>query len=285
MKAIFLGYRGPSGQILRIEDGWKNIGEEVCELGTEPEIIFCNDSGFYNEGIVLKGQFPKAKLILNVLDVPKKYYPDLNLENLKNQLLKADIVTSISKFSQKQVEDFLDMKSYVIYNPVKDISNKNLERDIDFIYIGRLYEENKRFNLAVQSLSLLNIKTHQLYIAGPDDPGRGLNYLGTVDDYTLDMLYNRSKFLVCPTEYGVLGLPPIEAAICGCIPILCNDNEAAEEFNLSSFAFNPNPKDLAQGIININYQKARQELDIIGKKLYDDLNKNKIAQNIKDLIC
>lgn len=285
MKAIFLGYKGSCGQVARIEDGWKLNGNLICKQDETPDLIYANDSGYYDEAINLKNKYSNAKLILNVLDIPKKYYPNLNLEELKSKLLKADIVTTISEFSKKQVVNYLNINPIVIYNPIKDVYNQNLERDIDFLYVGRLYEDNKRFNLALESLSLVKIKIYQLFIAGPDNPGRGLNYLGSVDDYTLNMLYNRSKFLICPTEYGVLGLPPIEAAICGCIPILCNDNEAAKEFKLEEFSFNPNPNEIANQILTMDIKKQQDKLKKIGEELFNLLNKKTIAINIANLLC
>ena len=152
------------------------------------------------------------------------------------------------------------------------------------MYIGRLYEPNKRFSLALQALSLLNINKNQFLIAGPDDPGHGLNYIGCVDDKTLNLLYNKSKILICTTEYGVLGLPPIEAVICGCIPILCKDNPAVQEFKLDNFAFPPNPNEIAKAIMEINKEKLQPEVDLVGKNLFNLLNKNKIAKNIEELI-
>ena len=286
MKSIFLGYKGPSGQVVRIEEGWLNIGGSICKLDETPDLVFANDQNYYDEAISIKNKFPQTKLILNILDLPKKYYPNLNLNKIKEQLNHADIITTISQFSKNQIKEFLNLDASIIFNPIKDVSFKNYDRDIDFLYIGRLWEENKRFSLALEALSLLQIKKHQFFIAGPDNPGHGLNYLGTVDDFTLDMLYNRAKFLICPTEYGVLGLPPIEAAICGCIPILCKDNEAVKEFNLEKFAFDPDPRKIAERIVELNNsQEAKESLDIISKNLFNLLNKNQIARNIKELIC
>jgi glycosyltransferase involved in cell wall biosynthesis len=285
MKGLFLGYRGPSGQVARIEQGWTNIGEKLVKEDEAPDFIFANDHGFYQQAIDLKNRFSNAKLILNVLDIPKKYYPNFDLDKLRKELERADIITTISAFSQNQIKDFLGLDSKIIFNPIKDVSFKNYEKDIGFIYIGRLWENNKRFSLVLETLSLLRIRRDQFFIAGPDNPGHGLNYLGTVDDFTLDMLYNRSKFLICPTEYGVLGLPPIEAAICKCVPILCKDNPAAKEFGLEDFAFDPEPQKIAEGILNISKLNIKDKLDNISENLFNKLNKDKIALNIKGLLC
>jgi len=284
MKGIFLGYRGTAGQVERIELGWVENNNTLCKENETPDLIYCNDNGFYDLGLNLKNKFPSAKLIFNVLDIPKKYYPEINLEDLKDKLKKADIITTISKFSQDQIKEYLNLNSNIIFNPIKNVANINIKREIDFLYIGRLYEPNKRFSLALQALSLLNINKNQFLIAGPDDPGHGLNYIGCVDDKTLNLLYNKSKILICTTEYGVLGLPPIEAVICGCIPILCKDNPAVQEFKLDNFAFPPNPNEIAKAIMEINKEKLQPEVDLVGKNLFNLLNKNKIAKNIEELI-
>ena len=285
MKAMFLGHRGPCGQVERIQTGWIENGGETSEDPEKLDLIYCNDGGFYEEGLRLKNISKKAKLIFNVLDIPKKYYPNLDLNNLKQQLVKADILTTISAFSKKQIQYYLGLEANIIFNPIKNVQNLNMKRDIDFLYVGRLYEPNKRFSLALEALNILKVKNNQFVIAGPDSPGNGLRYVGCVNDQELNLLYNRSKILICPTEYGVLGLPPIEGAVCGCIPILCSDNEAAKEFGLELFSFSPNPREIADGIKNINVEDARKRLIDIGEDLYKKLNKNKIAENIKELIC
>jgi len=284
MKGIFLGYRGAAGQVERIELGWVENGNTLSKENEPPDLIYCNDGGVYDIGLNLKHQFPKAKLIFNVLDIPKKYYPEINLEELKSKLTKANIITTISKFSQDQIKYYLDLNSIIIFNPVKNVHNMNLKRDINFLYVGRLYEPNKRFSLALQSLSLLNINRNEFLIAGPDDPGDNLNYIGCVNDETLNLLYNKSKFLICPTEYGVLGLPPIEAIICGCIPILCNDNPAAKEFGLEDFAFSPDPNIIAKAIKDVKIEELHNKIEALGEKLFALLNKNDIAKNIERLI-
>lgn len=285
IKGVFFGYRGAAGQVDRIEDGWKNIGNSICSEEERPDLIYSNDPGFYNEAISLKAKHPGSKLILNVLDIPKRYYPDLDLMELKSKLVKADTITTISQFTHDQVGGYLGLESKIIYNPIKDVFPQDLDRDIEFLYVGRLYEKNKRFNLAIRSLTLLGVKLNQLVIAGPDDPRNGgLNYLGMVDDPTLSSLYNRSVYLICPTEYGVLGLPPIEGAICGCTPILCRDNEAAKEFGLEEFSFDPDERSIAKGISEMSLAGTSKNLKGIGENLFNKLNKNQIARNLAEIL-
>jgi len=284
MKGIFLGYRGASGQVERIELGWTENGNTLCKKDEAPDLIYCNDNSFYDVGLNLKDMFSRAKLIFNVLDIPKKYYPEINLEELKAKLKQADIITTISKFSQNQIKEYLNLNSIIIFNPIKNVFKMNLKKEIDFLYVGRLYEPNKRFSLALEALSLLNINKNQLLIAGPDNPGNGLNYIGCVNDETLNLLYNKSRFLICPTEYGVLGLPPIEAIICGCVPVLCKDNPAVQEFGLDDFAFEAHPNEIAKAIIEVDTEKLQGKIDVVSKNLFNLLNKNRIAKNIEELI-
>lgn len=284
---IFLGYRGTCGQVQRIEEGWINNGNLIFE-GSEDQsldLIYANDSGEYDKAILLKNKYPNAKLILNVLDIPKKYHPSLDLENLKFKLKKADFITSISKYVKNQIQEYLDLNSIIIHNPIKNINKQNLDRDVDFLYVGRLWEPSKRFNLSAKALSLLNIRANQFFIIGPDNPGQNLNYLGEVDDFTLNMLYNRSKILMFTTEYEGLGLPAVEAVICGCIPIICKDNPTAEEFGLKDFMVESNPNAIAERILNLKLKDFESKINTLSKELYSLLNKEKIAKNIEDIIC
>ena len=79
-----------------IKEGFVNLGHEISNKN--PDLIFANDPMGYQDAAFLKMQYPKAQLILNVLDIPW-HFP--NIENqfktmVKRFFSKADNITAIS---------------------------------------------------------------------------------------------------------------------------------------------------------------------------------------------
>ncbi|MCW8929229.1 MAG: glycosyltransferase family 4 protein [Gammaproteobacteria bacterium] len=129
-------------------------------------------------------------------------------------------------------------------------------RNNDFLYIGRLIEQ-KGILVLLQSISLL-IKEKpdvQLTIVG-EGPLKGeiknfihshnlsnnIHLLGSVKHTEIPHFYNTHKFLIAPSiKPEGLGLTPIEAMACGCIPIV-SDIPALNELvsNKTGYLVSPN---------------------------------------------
>ena len=202
-------------QVPRIKDGFKGLGHEVIK-GDDYDFVYANnfdysdiDSEHLDYAISNKGF-----KIFNVLDIPP-HIPDFPIEKLKDQLSQADIVTCISDPVKKQLSD-IGIKSEVIWNPIKDIFyDSNMKREINCLYVGRWTDPNKRFKL------LDNIEK---FIVGPTGHGANGNYLGLVNDTSLNQLYNSTKIVALPSKFEGLGLPALEAMAAGAIPLVCSDN-------------------------------------------------------------
>jgi len=54
--------------------------------------------------------------------------------------------------------------------------------------------------------------------------------MGTVNDETLNDIYNSVDYVLMTSRVEGIGLPGIEAAICGAIPIVCPDLSVYNEF-------------------------------------------------------
>ena len=202
-------------QVPRIKDGFKGLGHEVTKADNYDFVYENNfdysdiDSEHLDSAISNKGF-----KIFNVLDNPP-HIPDFPIDKLKHQLSQADIVTCISDPVKKQLSD-IGIKSEVIWNPIKDIFyDSNMKREINCLYVGRWTDPNKRFEL------LDNIAK---FIVGPTGHGASGNYLGLVNDTSLNQLYNSSKIVALPSKFEGLGLPALEAMAAGAIPLVCRDN-------------------------------------------------------------
>ena len=269
-----------------IKEGFIKLGHEISN--NNPDLIFANDPMGYQDATFLKMQYPKAQLILNVLDIPW-HFP--NIENqiktmIKRFFSKADNVTAISFKVKKDLAKFFDPNAHekieVIYNPIQDVNyDKKIKKNNSFLYIGRANDPIKRFNLVRESLSKIKEGNKNIIVCGIENPNFG-NYLGHVSNEKLNILYNEANFLFLPSKAEGIGLSMIEALVCGTIPITCSDNETAKEFLPPEFICEPDPVSIVNYIekINKDYEKNRESALKLGKKYKEQFNKINIAKNI-----
>ena len=267
-------------QLPRIKEGILQLNHTIDQIN--PEIIYSNDPEHFDQAIKLKKD-TGAFLILNILDIPW-HIQEFNqiVEKWKNKLQFADAVTTISHTVKNDLETLINRKVNVIFNPVKDVNyNKDLTKKNIFLYVGRANDINKRINLVFETLNYIQNGLNLIKICGTENPGFG-NYLGLVSDIDLNILYNTSKFLFLPSKNEGIGLPMIEAMICGAIPISCSDNRTTLEFSPKEFICEPNAQSILNKIIelNNNYEKFQKLSLEYGQKYKNQFNKLNIAKNI-----
>jgi glycosyltransferase involved in cell wall biosynthesis len=284
MKIASFGAEHFLGQLPRIREGWQFLGHECCD--GKSDVIYSNDPSGYDRAIQTK-EIYGGILILNVLDI-HFHLSEMNkkLNELKPKLQKADIITSISKTTALALKRYLGLNSYIIYNPIKDITFLNLKKEHAFMSVGRLADPNKRFYLTSNSVNLFNQKIN---IFGSDTnniQNNKINGHGIVSDETLENFYNTSKFYIATSYNEGLCLPMIEALVCGCIPIVCRDMTTAEEFIPEEFLCDPDHNKIAEKIslINQEYEAYLKIALSFGKKYAKIFNKNSIANNILNLL-
>ena len=265
-----------------IEEGFEKIGHAISK--DNPELIYANDPRGFEDSLILKKKFPNAYLIFNILDIPW-HMPNINEQTkllTRNFLLKADAISTISFKVKKDLEKFLDKNITVIYNPTKDLYyDSKIEKDNSFLFVGRANDPIKRINLVYDSLLKIKNGIKKLKVCGSENPGFG-NYLGFVSDQELNTLYNSSKFVLLPSKSEGIGLPMIEAMICGSLPVTCADNETAKEFLPRDFICEPNAQSIVDLISKLNkdYNIKRELAFKLGKKYMEQFNKVSIAKNI-----
>lgn len=208
-------------QVPRIKEGFLGLGHEVV-TSDDCDFIYANNFDYssadteHGDSALYLGDsaLPKKGFkIFNVLDIPP-HIPDFPIDKLKSQLLLANIVTCISEPVKEQLKT-IGVDAHVIWNPIKDVFyDSQMKREINCLYVGRANDPNKRFDL------LQNIEK---YVVGPTGASGG-NYLGLVNDVSLNQLYNSTKIVALPSKFEGLGLPALEAMVCGAVPLVCSDN-------------------------------------------------------------
>ena len=285
MNNIIISILGADGyvcQIPRIKEGMEMLGHILSK--ESPDIIYSNDPRGYDEALKLKKKYPSSYLILNLLDIPW-HLPNISKQTellVKHYLQKADSVTTISYKVKKDLAKFYDKTIQVIYNPIKDVYfDEKIKKNNTFFYVGRAGDPIKRFDLVRESLSKIKEGEKNLRVCGTEDPKFG-NYLGVIKDQELNKIYNSSKYVLLPSKAEGLGLPMIEAMICGSIPITCSDNLTAKEFSPVDFICEPNAQSIVNKVEELekNYNK-KQEISLkFGNKYKLQFDKKSIAKNI-----
>ncbi len=279
MKIAVLGML-PFSQL--IKEGFEKLNHTISL--ENPDLIFANDPRGYNEAISVKKKFPNAYMIFNLLDIPWHMPNIVNQTKLlvSNFLVKADAVTVISYKVKKDLSKFLDKKTHVIYNPRKDVyHDDSIKKNNLFLYVGRANDPVKRIGLVYDSLKKIKNGLKNIKICGSENPGFG-EYLGFVSDEKLNMLYNSSKFVFLPSKNEGIGLPMIEAMICGSLPITCSDNETVKEFLPQDFICEPNAESIVDLIelLQKEYNYKRKIAFELGKKYEFQFSKINVAKNI-----
>lgn len=288
MKIAAFGSEGYLNTINLIRDGFLLNGHELTL--DNPDFIFCNDPQKFDEAINLKNRV-RCPLILNILDIPI-HIPEIKkvINEWLPKLDYADIVTSISKYTQSQVLEIFHKKSHIIYNPIRNLEIKPVcNRSNLFISVGRLNDFNKRFNLSVpvfnEFCKIFNKNHYEiLNVVGSENPNYG-NYIGVVNDDILSSLYSSTEIIIISSKIEGLCLPLIESMACGCIPIVCKDMTTALEFAPQELLCEPNPNSIYLKCIEVlkNKEYYRDIVNVHYSKIGHKFNKITVAENIVNI--
>ena len=269
-----------------IKEGFKKLGHEISN--EDPNLIYANDPRGYKGAMLVKKKYKNVPLIFNLLDIPW-HMPNIEQQTklLVGQfLMQADFVSTISLKVKKDLSKFFKEDIHVVYNPIKDVYyDEKILKNNTFLFVGRANDPIKRFNLIRDSISKIENGIRKIKVCGAENPNFG-NYLGYVSDDELNNLYNSTQFLLLPSKAEGIGLPMIEAMICGALPITCNDNETAKEFLPLDFICAPTPESILKCIKKLEqeYEIKRKLAFKFGTEYKEKFNKTTIAKNILNII-
>lgn len=281
MKIKLFGFNGSVVSPLELlKRAFVDLG---CEIVDEaPDCIF-DVTGFFENTIEYSKRYPRAVKIFNLLNA------DINNPNwgdgrdVRRQLLQADVPTTVSESTRKDIKNRIGVDCEVIYFPMKPVTQMNFFRTLDFLYVGRLFNKEKRFKIIPEIFKKTKISSEKLIIVGPEDPGFG-HYTGLVGDDQLNLIYNCSKYLFCPCEHeGSMSM--LEAVIADCFPLVCHDNEWVKEFGLTPFACDYDANSFINKIRDIeqNTEKYVKILDELKPKIVEKFDVKSVAKRIINL--
>ena len=269
-----------------IKEGFEKLGHEISN--EDPYLIYANDPRGYKEAISVKKKYKNAPLIFNLLDIPW-HMPNIEQQTrllVSQFLMQADFVSTISLKVKKDLSKFFKKNIHVIYNPTRDVyHDEKILKNNTFLFVGRANDPIKRFNLVRDTINKIENGIKKIKICGAENPNFG-DYLGYVSDQELNNLYNSTKFVLLPSKAEGIGLPMIEALICGALPITCSDNETAKEFLPADFICEPEADAILKHIEKLDneYSIKRRLAFQFGEEYKKKFNKISVAKNIKNII-
>lgn len=295
MRIALFGADGFTCQLPRIKQGFEEL-QPYFEVDMNPDVnnsypydlAYCNNPPFDK---MLKC-YADVK-IGNVLDIPEHLiengqFKREDLIKLKTSLSQCDAITAISHTTKNQMKKWLNLNvDKVVYNPIKPVvKNRVNALRPSFLYVGRANDPNKRFHLIREMFEIGRKIDSDLFdplnltVIGSENPNFG-TYLGVVTDEKLNYYYNSHKFLLFPSRVEGIGLPMIEAALCGCMPITCNDNKCAREFMNNKFSCDPNPRSMVDEVLKWNEYSANMFNGY--NNAFSIFRPKKVAQSILDV--
>ena len=237
MKCCVLGSQNTAlCQISDIRAGFSALGHTPIIDYTDPDTSFVFvGNGPYDSYIDLV-RSKQRKVIFNVLDCPTwvPEWPELKAK-WAEQLPLAAKVTCISKTVQRDLAEFFGVKADVIYYPSKPVRFIGEKKYPQFkvAMIGRLRDPEKFVSTAVQALIQSGFNEREVAIIGPEPIGWGTP-LGVLSDNALNDLYNSVDYVLMLDRGAGIGLPAIEAACVGAIPIVARHLATFDEFWVES---------------------------------------------------
>lgn len=221
------GYRGITGQINRIEQGFRDLGH-TTSFEEVPDLIYANDIGSWNRAI--DTNVWGSEIILNILDLPTHLEHDLaNQIKTVNFYKDKYKITTISDFVRNQLEHYCGLSAPIIYQPAKNICNLNLKRDFKYTIIGRNNDPRKGHSqITLPVIREIESSYDNLHVVG-ENIGVG-NYHGVVTDEKLNEIYNRSQYIFVCGDFDGFGLQLVESILGGATPISYFWHPTAKEF-------------------------------------------------------
>lgn len=223
-------------QINSIREGFVALGHNhiADPRHSDTDFVFVGNPPFddYIDLAVSK----EKKIIFNVLDLPH-HVPEIGeiIERFKKQLPLANRVTCISKAVQNDLNKHCGVNAEVIYYPMKPVKFTGIKKYPQFkvAMVGRLLDSNKYASVAISALIRAGFDEKDVAIVGPEHVGWGAR-MGLVSDEALNDIYNSVDYVIMLDKNAGIGLPAIEAACCGAIPIIAPHLSTFDEFWVQS---------------------------------------------------
>lgn len=221
------------------------------------DVSFCDVDVFHSSYFRIHSN-PKVKNIVTVHDFVYEKFDNgirkqLHCFQKLRSLNRADVIISVSENTKNDMlyfyPDLAKKDIRVIHNGISDDFKKltlgshisNCNQPPYILFVGGRYS-HKNFVAALKMLNFnicksIDLKLKVVGSAFNDtelklmyDLGvyHQVEYMGSVNNQTLNKLYNEAFAFVYPSFYEGFGIPPLEAMASGC-PVICSNSSSIPE--------------------------------------------------------
>ena len=173
-------------------------------------------------------------------------------------------------------------QSYIFY-PAQFWPHKNHINLLKALKI--LTDRGEIIDLILSGTKDREYRTLKEYVSNNNLIGQ-VKFSGYINDQELVDLYRNALALVMPTFYGPTNIPPIEAILLGCPPIVSNIYGMPDQFEDASLYFNPeDPVDIANRIESILLDNGLKSRIIKnGERIKHKFSQERFSNDIKNIL-
>jgi glycosyltransferase involved in cell wall biosynthesis len=233
-------------------------------------------------------------------------------DNYYKKLLKsATAVLVDSSLGKKQViESYRDIKSKILILPYiapdyiysHNITNNDSILNTKYLFYAAAFYPHKNHLNLIKAIKILKERGHfiDLLLAGKknheykklqkyvsdNDLEKQVKFLGYIADSEMVNLYKNAFAMVMPTFYGPTNIPPIEAILLNCLPIVSNIYGMREQFEDAALYFDPHSSsqiaDSIESLLTDN--KLRNSLIQNGIKIREKFSQKRFESNLINIL-
>jgi glycosyltransferase involved in cell wall biosynthesis len=260
-------------------------------LKVKEDILFVEGGSSLYVGAFLKMRNRRLKLIY--LDSDLLFYDMVKSGkmpsfSLKFSLKMIDAVISLSEQNKEYLTKFLSAPIEICPLHPKEVRKENITRKNYGLYLGRLdFEKNiKRIiDFAIQCpyferFIIVGYGMLKGYVEEMCKKNKKLIYLGRKDD--ISRYYSECKFLIHIPDTEPYGCTVLEAAICGCYPIMSKEVGATYLFDEIFIIDNPDDFDGINERIKYILNNEQKVIELLRKSIPKIPTKEQALENFRN---
>jgi glycosyltransferase involved in cell wall biosynthesis len=233
----------------------------------------------------------------------------------KNLLLSSSVVLVDSNLGRNQVlESYKQIQSKIFILPYiapDYVYSQEIENQVNstltvisekYLFYPAVFWPHKNHINLIKAINILNERGQliNLLLAGKErneykklqkfvnqnNLEKQVKFIGYIPDKEIINLYKNAYAMVMPTFYGPTNIPPIEAILLNCPPIVSNKYGMPEQFEDAALYFDPNsPIEIADAIESLlTNNQLRSNLVKNGNKLKEKFTQKRFESDLLKII-
>lgn len=196
--------------------------------------------------------------------------------------IAPDYIYAIEENNPPQSNLYYSNHRYLFY-PAVFWSHKNHLQLLKAIKL--LKEKGQQIDLLLAGKKQLEYKKLLKFVM-ENDLEENVKFLGYVSDVDMVNIYKNAYAMIMPTFFGPTNIPPIEAILLNCPPIVSSNYAMQEQFEDAAIYFNPNSSfEIADAIESLlENNMLRNNLLLNGKKIKEKFSQKRFESDLRNIL-